>query len=571
MVAGLRVGARVEHLAWKVMGSGWAKHRWPATWKEEVLAGIVLERVDRKWKIHWNGEGVDIQSVFHARSLQLAGTRAAEIIEAGGSVVVAAPAVGEDGFISEPDGEDIEEEHDNLPDNPLVDAGEAEDARSPGNDSLMPHETRWVRPPEGLVDDHPIVCQEQPTMMWHDRRRTNDRDPFSYFLHFCFQTQYVKDIISLTSASMRNELHVRPFTEHEFYKLIGILLCAGLRKDLSYEELFKGTNTRYDFDVSPKLERYMTYSRFNIIKRHLTYSKKPETAEERQQRGDFWAIQPLIDAFNEARRTGFKSGHTLCGDESFSAWLGKNERDVENGAPHVDSEERKPQGVGMQFKNIADSTTGVMMALEICACGDEMQRRKYCQDYDHGGGTSVLMRLAETAGVEGSSRVLVADSAFASVQTAVELRKRMGIHFIGLVKTATRAFPMSYLNEQPQLPRGEFVALKAQVDGVDLKAVSWHDRKRKHIISTCGTTLRGTAHKKKRWRNLNSGRTEYFTVEVPRPQVVAHYFDAAQTIDVHNHLRQGEAAVERPTHKWSFRILQTLVGMIEVDAYLAYK
>ena len=108
------------------------------------------------------------------------------------------------------------------------------------------------------------------------------------------------------------------------------------------------------------------------------------------------------------------------------------------------------------------------------------------------------------------------------------------------------------------------------MDEIDLRAVSWHDRKRKNLISTCGTTLDGPPHEKKRWRNFNSGRTEYFTVTVPRPDIVAQYFNAAQTIDVHNHLRQGEAAVERPTHKWSFRILQTLVGMIEVDAYLAY-
>lgn len=315
----------------------------------------------------------------------------------------------------------------------------------------------------------------------------------------------------------------------------------------------------------------MSLTRFNLIKGHLTFTACPSNAQERQQRGDFWAVQPLIDAFNEARRLGFKSGWKVVVDESFSEWLGKDSRHLQNGCPHVVKEERKPKRVGMEFKNMACATSGIMMALEIVACGDEMQRRKYCDEYTSGAGTSLLMRLSETAGIKGSGRVAVADSAFASVQSATELRNRMGVHLIGLVKTATKKFPHQYFEEQPQLPQGEFVALTAINKGVNLRALSWHDKKRKNLIATCGTTLDGEPHKKKRWRNFNNGKTEYFTASIPRPNIVETYFDAAQHIDVHNYLRQGSVACERPTHRWMFRIFQTIVGMVEVDAFLAHQ
>ena len=56
--------------------------------------------------------------------------------------------------------------------------------------------------------------------------------------------------------------------------------------------------------------------------------------------------------------------------------------------------------------------------------------------------------------------------------------------------------------------------------------------------------------------------------------IVETYFNGASEVDVHNHKRQGPkgcALETRPTHNWMHRILQTLLGMVEVDAFGAYK
>ena len=64
-----------------------------------------------------------------------------------------------------------------------------------------------------------------------------------------------------------------------------------------------------------------------------------------------------------------------------------------------------------------------------------------------------------------------------------------------------------------------------------------------NIIASCGTALPSKAHRKRRWALGRDGVTRDYFVSVPRPQIVAEYFDGASKIDVHNHLRQGRQGV----------------------------
>ena len=98
----------------------------------------------------------------------------------------------------------------------------------------------------------------------------------------------------------------------------------------------------------------------------------------------------------------------------------------------------------------------------------------------------------------GSGRIVVAESAFASVLTAAVLHSSLGLHFIGMV------------NEYQH--RGDHIGLTTQYDGTQLRAVRWGDRKVKSFIATRGTTLDGEPHAE--WRNNNDGTTDYFTETV---------------------------------------------------------
>ena len=77
-----------------------------------------------------------------------------------------------------------------------------------------------------------------------------------------------------------------------------------------------------------------------------------------------------------------------------------------------------------------------------------------------------------------TDRVVCADSYFASVQAALRL-KAMGLRFIGTVKTATKGFPMHFL-QRVLLPngKGDCRALLStdQESGIALFAYVWADR-----------------------------------------------------------------------------------------------
>jgi hypothetical protein len=110
---------------------------------------------------------------------------------------------------------------------------------------------------------------------------------------------------------------------------------------------------------------------------------------------------------------------------------------------------------------------------------------------------------------------------------------------------------------------------------VNLMAVSWNEGKKdkttekivkKNIIATCGTTLAGRAHKKRRWQVHEDGTISKVTIDIKRPRGTQEYFPGDQAIDVHNHSRQGQGlGLElRPTNRWQIRFWQTFIGIVKV-------
>jgi hypothetical protein len=88
-----------------------------------------------------------------------------------------------------------------------------------------------------------------------------------------------------------------------------------------------------------------------------------------------------------------------------------------------------------------------------------------------------------------SRRVVSADSYFASVKAA-RLRQ-LGLRFIGVVKSATKEFHMSYLSRLELNNRGERKALVAHDEFGRYLAFVWMDRERRNFIATAGSMLPG--------------------------------------------------------------------------------
>ncbi len=281
----------------------------------------------------------------------------------------------------------------------------------------------------------------------------------------------------------------------------------------------------------------------------------------------------MIDAFNKHREKTVIPGEYLCVDESFSSWQGKDGKYCMEGLPHVSKEPRKPRGVGTELKGVADGESGVMLFIEINE-GKESTTPSYIKYKNkYKNHTALTLRMVENW--RGSRRVVCADSWFASVSTAVALKKDFGLYFIGMVKTAYSLYPKKFM-EKKSLERGESVTLTTTVDGVKLLAHKWQDKKAKTWIATCGTTTPGSDAVKKRSRieiEDDDEITISYEKRVPRTKLAEQYFNVSHDhkIDVHNHYRQGGIALEEiKTNSWRWRLLFTVFGIIETDAYLAY-
>ena len=73
-----------------------------------------------------------------------------------------------------------------------------------------------------------------------------------------------------------------------------------------------------------------------------------------------------------------------------------------------------------------------------------------------------------------SGRTVNGDSAFAKVQTAVELKSH-GMFFKGMVKTAHYGFPKTYLDTVEYPEHGDWITLAATVQGHCIFATGWGD------------------------------------------------------------------------------------------------
>ena len=174
---------------------------------------------------------------------------------------------------------------------------------------------------------------------------------------------------------------------------------------------------------------------------------------------------------NEEYRT-ILPGRQLCVDESVSSWRGKDGDFCSNGMRHITSIEREPKGVGCELKNCADADTKIILQLEIQEGASIMANKEYIAEYKLAG-TAQLLCLTEPW--NGSERVISADSTFASVTTAIACMKN-GMHFTGLVKTATQMYPKKYMDDMEFPELGDDVTLVANVEDHNITALAWGDK-----------------------------------------------------------------------------------------------
>ena len=247
--------------------------------------------------------------------------------------------------------------------------------------------------------------------------------------------------------------------------------------------------------------------------------------------------------------------------------------------PHKTKIARKPKGIGAELKSCACGESNVMLRLELQEGEEAMKLKEYFKPKDCPFHVAVTVRLVKPW--LGTWRTVIADSVFASFLCAITLLS-MGLHFMGIVKTATRSFPKSYFTNwaetNPQRGDHTYLHTTYKVGQITHKivAVGWMTKLVKSIITTVGNCLPGNDQVIKRSRLVEVNgmfQTQESEKRTARCNLIERLFDGFSKIDIHDHYRQGILAIEESwkTHCWWHRFFATILGIIFTDVFFMYR
>ena len=189
-------------------------------------------------------------------------------------------------------------------------------------------------------------------------------------------------------------------------------------------------------------------------------------------------------------------------------------------------------------------------------------------------GTNVLKFLVEPW--VRTDHCVCADSYFASVN-AVTVMRMMGLHFIGVVKTATKKFQMSYLSNLELVQCGDYKGLVARGTNGQPTMLSfvWMDQDCRYFVASASSLDSGIPYSQNRWRQVSlelDALPENMELTIPQPKAMEVYYRTCGVIDQHNRHRQDNLKTEKKLEmkKWDMRVNLTIFLMIVVDTWLVY-
>jgi hypothetical protein len=166
------------------------------------------------------------------------------------------------------------------------------------------------------------------------------------------------------------------------------------------------------------------------------------------------------------------------------------------------------------------------------------------------------------------------DSWFASVKAA-ELIHERGHSFVGPIKTNHKNFPRAALEARMAgWSGGTWLVLEGTTSsGTPLLAIGYKYNSRKVLtfVATkeAGSTLPGKPYRARYPDQFGNVVARY----VPRPDILAKYFENSNAVDKHNQTRQFDLGLEKHwiTQSCWFRLITTFVGITVTDAWKAFK
>jgi hypothetical protein len=392
-----------------------------------------------------------------------------------------------------------------------------------------------------------------------------DKSELEYFLT-CFPNILVEEICDLMSKKGREKFPNFSVTKGEFWLFMGIQVYILLHpmegpKDDYWED---SASTRYEglcTFVKHNLGQYgISWGRYKLLRQVFTLP----VYHMHGAPDIFSPIRRFVDQWNNAMQAAVSPGLILVVDESMGQWLGK-------GMPGLMFVARKPTPNGREGHTLACAETGCILAYEVYEGKVCMASKEWVQEL--GSGAAIAMRM--TKPWANSSRVVILDSAFASLKAAKALAG-VGLFIIGNVKTAHTGYPKAWLNAQVTVREDRACASHTfEVNGKEWVAVAAIDKDKQpmSLIGTAGTTNMGIELVRNFTVKRSNGDWCVRTATLAQWHIHQLYRGSFNAVDVHNSKRQGGMSFEDTwkTHAWWVRDYQVLFGISEVNAFLLWR
>jgi Transposase IS4 len=575
-------GARVHAKAMHVTSIAECARRYGSQSRTKMVSGTVADvRIENTSKrancfltVNWELGGSFIKTVeLNVRSVYdgeppLSIPAACDFPPAGGATVTAAIAEEDEGrrraAITPYSGSQ------EIVPPPLTPSGQA-------GGVVVSHGKEWregnvVLPINGIVLPRPWSIRTMAGDVLFSDSDFGGRSPIDYFL-LIMPPKQLRAMTSLTSAQLRKH-NDRETSQGEIMRFIGVMILATRFEFRSRASLWATSGSKY-IPAACMGKTGMSRDRFDKLWSCVRFSSQPDIrpGDMTSERYRWRLVDDFVERFNEYRMSHFTPSERICVDESMSRWYGQGGLWINHGLPQYIAIDRKPEN-GCELQNAACGRSGIMLRLKLVTTVEDENDCLQMHEEDDARlllhGTGVLKHLI-IPWVR-SGRIVCADSYFASVGTAEELL-RLGLRFIGVVKTATRRYPMRALSTLELEQRGDSHGLVSYgSDGQpQMLAFTWMDRDRRYFISTASSLTAGTPYRRNRWRqvdatpNADPERVEHI---IPQPEAAEIYYDTCGLIDRHNRCRQNDLSLEKKfgTMDWSMRVNMTVLGMIVVDS-----
>ena len=131
-----------------------------------------------------------------------------------------------------------------------------------------------------------------------------------------------------------------------------------------------------------------------------------------------------------------------------------------------------------------------------------------------------------------------ANSYFMSVN-AVTVMRTMGLHFIGVVKTATKKKPISCLSNLELVQQGDYKGLVARGTNGQSTMLSfvWMDPDCHYFVACVSLLDSGILYSRNRWCQVSlelDALPENVDLTIPQPKATESYYRTCGVIDQHN-------------------------------------